>query len=111
MPRQLEDAASLAASAASPLNSRDALPSRTSGRLAPSGHGATPPTASWRDGGGGNRTRRAAGGDSAVRGSEGQPDRAAGGGERGRARPALVRGAGRTPGTWSTGSRGYAARV
>jgi hypothetical protein len=58
----------------------------------------------------------AAGGDGAVRGGEGQPGHAAGGGERGGARPTPVRGAGRKPGTWSaecwrTASRGCAARV
>jgi hypothetical protein len=51
-----------------------------------------------------------------VRGGEGQLGHAAGGGERGGARPAPVRGAGRTPGTWSaecwrTASRGCAAKV
>jgi hypothetical protein len=44
---------------------------------------------------------KAAGGDGAIRGGEGQPGHAAGGGQRGGARPAPVRGAGRAPGTWS----------
>jgi hypothetical protein len=43
----------------------------------------------------------AAGGDGAVRGGEGQPGHAAGGGERSGARPAPVRGVGRKPASWS----------